>query len=192
MALVPLATAADLEVRGVDVSNGARVARMLVSASEAVREAAGCAITSITSTLTVLPNRGHWLDVPGPVTAVAALSIDGTTVTDYSIIGGRVWRECGWLTAGPHAPIVITFSHGIPAAPEDIVDLVCSLAAAGMAAAEGAYDPHRSLAYERIDDYQRGFRQGGDEVVSPMILPQRTRDWLRARFGNGVAVTGEI
>lgn len=190
MALATLAVTADLSARGIPVTDAALVAALLASASEAVRDAAGCAISSTSSVVTVLPNRGHWLDVPGPVSAVASITVDGTAVTDFSIIGGRIWREDGWLTGGWHAPIVVTYTHGLATVPADIVDLVCSLVAGGIAAAADKYDPNRGLAYERIDDYQRGFRQGDDEVVNALLIPERTRAWLRSRFGTGVATTG--
>lgn len=191
MALAPLATVADLALRGVDTTNTAQADALLAAASEAVRDAAGSTISTTTSTVTLMPNSGHWLDAPGAVSEVASVSIDGAAVTDFRVIGGRIWREAGWLTGGWHAPVTITYTHGLADVPADIVDLVCSLVAGAMRAAEDdAYDSHRDLTYESIDDYRRGFQQGDDALTSPFELPQRTREWLRARFGGGVAVVG--
>ena len=191
MALAPLAAAADLWARGIDIADADLIESLLAAASESVRDAAGVPISSTTSTLTVLPNRGHWLDVPGPVTAVTSLTLDGTAVTDHRIIGSRIWREYGWLTAGPHALIEVTYTHGLAVVPADIVDLVCSLVAGALTVAvDDAYNANRNLTYENIDDYRRGFQQGADAPTSPMDLPERTRLWLRGRFGSGVSTVG--
>ncbi len=114
--------------------------------------------------------------------------------TDYVVRGNALWRVGQkWQSEGATPGAVeVTFTHGLAEVPADIVDLVCSLVAGGLSAAAGAYDPNRNLAYESIDDYRRGFRQGDDEVVNPMLLPAPTRAWLRSRFGGGAAVVGTV
>lgn len=217
MALAPLATAADLAARGIPTDNPALVAAALAAASASVREAAGCPISQVTSTVTLWTEPSQRLDLPSrPVIGVASVDLDGTRLTvgrDYVVRGNALWRirhhrGLGWSASAVHqqgrlgckwhadgdAPseVVVTFTHGLVEVPGDIVDLVCSLVAAGTAASVTGYDPNRNLAYERVDDYQRGFRQGDDEVVNPMLLPERTRAWLRRRFGSGVAVAGAV
>lgn len=201
MALAPLATATDLSARGIDVSDSARTAALLEAASAAVREAAGSPIVGESATISVAGNAGQWLTIPvSPVRSVTAVAIDETTVGDWRLIEGRLWRLLGWQSrllldgqsvAAPSI-VTVTLTYGLDAVPADIVDLVCSLVAGGVARAAQSYDPNRSLAYERIDDYQRGFRQGDDEIVSPLELPERTRAWLRQRFGGGAYVTGSV
>lgn len=191
MALEPLAAAADLSARGIDTTTSwPRTKALLESASSAVRDAAGQAIAPLaTATVELVGGPERWLPLPmSPVRSVAAVSIDGTAVTDWRLRGGRLWRDCGWGSCGPSA-VVVTLDYGLDETPADIVDLVCSLVAAGMASAEGGYDPKRGVTNERIDDYSGSFATGETEVVTPMDLPQRTRAWLRSRFGGGVYVT---
>lgn len=189
MALAPLATSADLSVRGVEVSDSALVESKLAAASEAVREAAGSAISSTTSTVAVEAPRGNWLRLPSqPVTAVTSVTVDGEAVTDYRLISGALWRGGGWARSCVPAVVEVTFTHGFDEVPADIVELVCDFAIAGINNAdEGA---RIGLAYESIDDYRVGFTQGADAVASVMEVPQRTRAMLRARFGGGSYVTG--
>jgi hypothetical protein len=193
LALTPLAEAADLAARRVDIDTDPEaVAAALAAASAAVREAAGGAtISRHTGTVRFEGSMDQWLTPPGwAVTAVADVAIDGTPVSDYRLIGGRLWRAGGWQNGWGPSEVSMTVTQGVTAVPADIVDLVCSLAAASLnAATEDGYDSHRGLAYERIDDYQRGFRQGDDEIVSPVELPAGTRNWLRQRFGGAATVT---
>ncbi len=193
MALDLLATAADLSTRGTPTDDAGLVSAMLEAASAAVREAAGSVITRTSSVVTLEAPMGPNLSLPfSPVRGVSDVSIDGEAVTDYTLVSGRLWRASGWLLGCGPSLVTMTVDHGVDVAPADLVDLVCSLAAAGVAAAADGYDPKRGMAYERIDDYQYGLRQGDDEVVNPMILPERTRLWLRQRFGGGSYVTGVV
>lgn len=191
MALEPLAAVADLTARGIDTSDEVKVNALLASASATIRDAAGCVISALTATVSIPGTVERWLEVPGwAVRSVASAEIDGVEVTDFRLVGGKLWRACGWQSDCGPSVVTMTYTQGLAEVPADLVDLCCSLVAAGLAAAENAYDPERSLAYERIDDHQVGYRQGDEEVVSPMLLPPRTRAWLASRFNTGVAVTG--
>lgn len=200
-ALEPLATAADLSARGIPVDEtdpDPTIAALLDAASAAVRDAAGSPISKVESTVTIAGEPSVRLDLPSrPVISVSAVSVDGVALTegvDYVLRGDALWRLRGpWATRGAVPPQVeVTFEHGLPEVPADIVDLVCALVAGGLAAREDGYDQHRSLTYEAIDDYRRGFQQGDAGPVSPMELPARTRRWLRTRFGSGAAVVGSV
>lgn len=191
MALDPLATVADLAARGVDTTDTARVEALLDAASESIRAAAGSTISAVTATVTVPGCPGAWLWLPGfAPRGVSDVSVDTDAVSDWRLVSGRLWRAYGWQSDCGPANVTLTYTQGLDEVPADIVDLCCSLVAAGMAAAAEGYDPRRSMAYERIDDYQYGLRQGDDEVVSPMDLPPRVRASLASRFGTGVSVTG--
>jgi hypothetical protein len=199
MALADLATTADLDDRGItyaDVPN--EVATLLREASTMVRDAAGVPILQTTSTVTLAGFRqDHWLTLPGPpIRSAAAVTIDGTSVTDWRLADGRLWRACGWSTDDGPAEVEVTMTHGLAEVPADIVGLVCSMVAAGIKAVraddEGtglaARDP--SLQAFRLDDYSETYATGADAAAtSPtvMALPQRTRDDLRRRFGGGIA-----
>lgn len=190
MALPDLATAADLSARGIDTSNSALVAAMLAAASAAIREAAGSAISEQTSTVTLTAPEGPWLRLPAqPVTAVSAVEIDGADVTDWTLANGALWRSCGWRSCEP-VLVTVTFTHGLAEVPADIVNLVCMFAAAGMA--EASDGSRAGVVGERIDDYSVQYAQGAEASSSALEVPERTARMLRARFGGGTYVTGEL
>jgi len=195
MALTPLATAADLTDRGIDTTNTARVTAQLAAASAAVRDAAGCAITLNTSTVKFGTEVSRRIELPArPVRSVATVTLDGLPVTDYKLRGSSLWREIPWQARGDiPSELTVTFTHGYDAVPADVVDLVCALAGAGLAAVEEGFKAHSGIQSESIDDYRVGFTTGQDAVVSVMELPDRTRRYLRARFGSGGAlVVGSV
>lgn len=193
MVLQPLATEADLSARKVDTSDATLIAALLSSASAAVREAAGCSISEATGTVVLSGGAGRYLRLPGwAISGVESVSVDGVAVTDWRLVDGRLFRRQGWGDPCDPPEVVVTYTQGVATVPEDIVNLVCSLVAAGVAAAEDGFDPHRGISSERIDDYQRSFTRGDDEVVDPLDLPERTRSWLARRFGGGSYVTGEL
>lgn len=192
MALGNLATTADLEALGVDTSNTDAIDALLASASAAVREAAGCSITEVTGTVTLDGGNRRFIPLPGwAIRSVASVLWDGNAVTDFRLRDGQLFRAYGWGGDFDPPVLTVTYTQGLTEVPADIVNLVCSLVAAGLARVAEGYDPKRGISSERIDDYQRSFTRGEDEVVAPMELPPATREWLARRFGNGSAVTGE-
>lgn len=192
MALANLATSADLSTRGVSISATALVAAMLAVASATVREAAGSPILETDSTVVLYGWGDQLLPLPGlPVQSVATVEVDGVATTDFTFVGEALWRSCGWGHSYDPVPIEVTLTHGLPAVPADLVDLVCNLAAAGMAeaaslAAGGSFDPR--VVVSSIDDYRVQFAAGADAVASVFDLPPLTRSRLRARFGGGASV----
>lgn len=194
MALAPLAVEADLLARGVTIPSGVDPAASLAAASDAIRDAAGSAITLVETTLELPGSREQWLVVPlQPLRTVTAVRIDGDLIpaTDWKIVGGALWRSCGWQSRCSIPSVVsLDLTAGLDEAPADIVDLCCSLAAASLAAIEDGYDPQRGLMNFSVDDYREGYAKGEDEVINPLDLPDRTRRWLRDRFGTSVGVVG--
>ena len=191
MAPEPLATVADLTALGIDTTNTALVGSLLASVSAAVRDAAGVLISRATSTITIEGTREQWLPLPGnPVLSVTGVELDGTTVTDHKLIGGRLWRPRGWQSTYAPSEVRLTLVHGYDPVPADIVKMVCTFVAAGIHEATEGIGANRGKSSERADDYQISFTRGEDEVVDMTELPQRTKDALRARFSGAVAVTG--
>lgn len=193
MALPDLATTTDLSVRGVDddTFDSALIAAMLAVASSVVRGAAQSPIVQTTSTVTLwAQDNDRHLDLPGkPVTAVSAVTVDGTALatTDYKLIHGRLWRLCGWGHEACPAEITVTLTHGYPAAPAWVVQLVCDLAIAGCKAAPtGARDPR--IFMEVLGPYTVQFSQLGEQVATAMELPMATKQALRKAFGGGAAL----
>lgn len=191
----PLATAADLAKYNIDTSDTELVDELLDSVSAAIRDAAGVPITRETSEVTLPGVCNEFLQLPGgPVRSVASVLVDGTVVTDYKIRDGRLWRRRGWGNVS--TDVEVTYTHGYDEVPADIVKLTCTLVAAGIneATSEDGPASRRGLASwsEGVDDYrvQETYTRGRDEVVDVTSIPERTREWLRARFGSLAAVTG--
>lgn len=188
--LASLATVADLTGRGIDINPvGVDVTALLSAASATVRDAAGVPISRATFTTTIPGVPGQWLRLPGqPVVSVATVEIDGAAVTDYKLVGGDLWRECGWQPACEPSNVEVTLTGGLVTVPADIVDLVCSLVGAGVAAALEGYESKTGKTYESVDDYRVGYVQGGESTAGVMELPEATRCRLKARFGGGAGV----
>lgn len=191
MALAPLVTAADLSARGITIADPSQELALIASASGAVRDAAGSAITRSTATISLTGSTSKWLPIPvSPVRSVTSVKIDGTAISDWRLIDFRLWRRYGWGCLHEPSVIEVVLDFGLDEVPADIVDLACSLVAAGAAATTNSYDPQRGVSSTALDDYRESRATGDTEVVSPMLLPESTREWLAARFGGGVHVTG--
>lgn len=187
MALPNLASGSDLSARGVTATSVHTV--MLGVASAIVRGAAASPIGEADSVVTLTGWGDRMLRLPGlPVQSVSAVEIDGTATDDYEFVdASALWRRCGWGHVEDPTSVTVTMTHGLPAVPVDIVQLVCDLAILGAnAAADGALDPR--VVAEKVDDYSVTFAEGADAVASAMELPRATRLALRARFGGGVEV----
>lgn len=193
MALDPLATRADMEALGVTVetSEQALVDRYLAVAAASVRAAAGCPISQTTSTIVLAGQCEPRLSLPGPpVTAVDAVEADGAPVTGWRLSRPRasLYRACGW--GGDEAEIEVTYTHGLPEVPADIVDLVCRIATQALisyrSAPEGEGLAAGDVRAERIGDYSVTY--GDDGLITEMELPDYLRSRLRARFGGGANV----
>lgn len=193
MALEPLATVADLVALGltVDDSETAIVHNYLAVASTTVRQAAGTPISQTTSTVTLEGEVDQRLRLPGPpITAVAAVELDGVALTDWRLRSDRLWRFGGWTACDGPSEVEVTYTHGLPEVPADIIDLVGRLVA-GALASYRAEDAGASLGTqvvtsERIGDYAVTY--GGDGLATDMELPAYLRDRLAARFGGGISL----
>lgn len=187
----PLATRADLLARGINIPVGVDEQVFLEAASAAIRDAAGSPITRTIAKLQLPSTSEQWLSLSlSPVHAVSNVKIGNATVADFTFMGDRLWRAAGWQVTAVPELVTADVDFGLTTAPDDIVDLCCSLAAAALAAVGEGYDPQRGLSNVRIDDYSESYFRGEDEIINPLALPTRTRDWLRSRFGVQAHVTG--
>lgn len=201
-ALDALATAADLTDRNIAIPDGIDPDTILAAASDAIRDAAGCPISETTSTIAlVITDCSAWIDLPaGPVTDIASLVIDGTTIVPSVLTNGS-WSS-GWRKVGDSLLLVnvrniivpaiatITYTHGLAVVPADIVDLVCGIAAMAFSQ-DGDYGAAGRERSVRLGDYSetRAVPDGADSP-SPVAIPDSVRERLRARFGTSVAVVG--
>lgn len=204
MALATLASVADLDTKGVDITNSMLVDLMLNTASTVIREAAGSTISQETSTVKVVAPDGRWLALPGPVTSVDTVLLDGVAFADWKFVGGMLWHPWGWSCGvyTYHRPfrydvwapieVTVTYTHGYAEVPADIVNLCVDLVKAGIEDAKRKTTPANvvSTSYS-IDDYTER-TQFTDHVRTVMELPGVTKMWLAQRFGSGVYVTSEL
>ena len=188
MALAPLATSDDLDARGINVPSALDEDTLLASASSAVRRAAGCAISQTTSTLTLVADDPCELPLPfGPVTAVATVVVNGVTLAGWTLQGDTLIMPNGWTNVLP-VVVSVTYTHGLPTVPADIVDLVCGMVSIAAAAGAGVYGGSPSSSI-RLGDFAETYptMPPGTEAPSPFSLPDATREDLRARFGANAA-----
>lgn len=186
MALASLATSADLTARGIDVTNAARITLALTVASAAIRDAAGAAIGALSSTVTVPAPKGRLLSLPGPITEIVSVSIDGTAVTNFETLPNGIYRHCGW--GSQPVPVTVEYDHGLAAVPVDIVDLTCQLAIAWLNHTAEGGGSTAGLESVKLDDAAESYTAEAAGQISPVYIPKVTRDWLAARFGGGVYV----
>jgi len=185
--LAPLATVTDLSNRGI---SDERASMALDVASASIRDAAGSMISAATSTITVPAPSGHLLTLPGPVTAVSSVAIDGYTlpVTDYRVVPNGIWLPYEWSCDRDPAPVTITYTHGLTTVPADIVDLTCQLAIAWINHTAAGGGSTAGLESAAIDDARESYTAEAAGQVSPVFIPDVTRRWLAARFGSGPVV----
>lgn len=188
MPLASLASVSDLEDRGVTVSAEEQtvVATALDTASALIRDVAGSPISEVTDTVTIEGSASSWLALPGrPVSAVSEVLVDGSSVTDYTLSAGSLWRACGWRSFA----VTVTYTHGLPTVPADVVDIVCRLAVKSLVSfreqPDGTGVANKPLISERIGDYSAVYTYA--PTFSEMDIPKDMRARLAARFGNGGA-----
>ncbi|WP_030525766.1 hypothetical protein, partial [Nocardia rhamnosiphila] len=88
---------------------------------------------------------------------------------------------------GP-SEVTVTQTHGLPTVPDDIVGLVCRIAAAVLvhyrAQPGGEGLAAKDIRSERIGDYAVQYGDGGR--ITEIELPEYLREQLAARFGGGI------
>lgn len=204
MALVSLASLSDMDARNIVIPDGVDAQAMLDAASDSIRDAAGCAISRTTSTVTLAVfncDDQYGIDLPaGPVWSVTSVTLEATLMPAATLANG-CW-SAGWQKSGNHltfhdqtfpvpAEITVAYDHGYTVVPRDIVDLACALAAMGATAAGNDYGSSARTGQIKLGDYEEKFiRPAGTESPSPFALPDAVRERLRARFGTSVAVVG--
>ena len=183
----------------VDASETATVNELIASASSAITSAAGTGILAATSTIEVLGLEERLLNLPGaPVRRVDEVLADGTLIdpSTYRVTSNGIFRAQGWACGRDLPNLRITYFHGFDEVPNDIKTLCVSMVIAGLIASrEGGWDLQNGrMSSIGIDDYREAYATSGEgiEQVTPMDLPERTRNRLRKRFGGGVSVVATL
>lgn len=188
-----LATPADLASllqEGVDTAT----ATLLIEAATAVVQGVtGQRIVQVVDDVAVLDldgcDAGLYLELPErPVTAVAAVVVGATTVTDYSaqLRRARLWRAAGWRSSllaylDQPSQVTVTYTHGFP--PGDQRLQLARSAALQLAAA--VYDNPTGVTREQIDDYAVAY----ERATARMDAQPSLADLLRRVYGRA---TGSV
>lgn len=164
---LPLASPADAARLGYSLPEG-REMEFLARASARLRREAGRPISSTTSTVRRRVEGGTVLLPGGPITAVstvARLAEDGgATLTGWRwdgmehIHGIPLW--CG--------DVNVTWTHGFATVPDELLELVCSLAVR-LSATEEAAGMEAGIRSESIDDYTVTYAAEAVESASGLL-----------------------
>ena len=156
-------------------------------------EIGGQLIESGTATvvLSVLPKNARVRLPQWPVRSVATVLVNGTAVTDHTLVDGYLVRASGFphATDSTYSRVTVTYTYGLVTIPPELASWACVLAAGAIAqVARGGSMSSAGVASERIDDYAVNY--SGDSVA--MSLPVRILDRLRASYGVGAFVTESV
>jgi hypothetical protein len=160
----------------------ASTATLLVECATAtIQGVVGHRLVRATDTANIPSPDGPWLQLPQwPVVSVSSVAIDGTTVTDYSMISTRLWRVLGWQTSSTTPSVAnVTYTHGYASTDQalQLARSVClSLAAAAYTNPEGA-------TQVKIDDYAAAYT----EIARQLEAAPRLKDLLRGQYGGAIA-----
>jgi hypothetical protein len=155
---------------------------VIEAATARVQMAARQRLVAVAGDMVTLPGTaGPWLPLPErPVTAVASVTLDGATVTDYQRRGSRLWRERGWQDTTTLEPseVAVVYSHGHAAGAQALGlarEHALRLAAAAYSNPAGA----QALA---IDDYRESYGDAG----ARLSLTRHEERALRRAYGAAV------
>jgi hypothetical protein len=154
-------------------------------ATAVVQEAAGGQriLQVVGDTATLIGTTDSWLDLPQiPVSAVASVTLDGTTLTagsvsttsNYKRFGNRLWRGDGWATyVDAPSEVVVINTHGHAAGSQHLQlarKAVLELSALAYSNPDGA-------SQVRIDDYAATYDRMSREMTESL------RAALRRKYG---------
>lgn len=182
------ATAADLALLLQSSTTDVATAELLIESATAVIQAVtGQRIIEVVDDQVVLDldeyDGGGYLLLPErPVTAVSAVVVGSTAVTDFSVQlrRSRLHRVAGWSSAstriGSPSTVTVTYTHGYPDGDQRL-QLARS---AALSLAAGAYVNPSGAIREQIDDYSVAYEAVSSRMeASPFLLAA-----LRKRYGS--------
>jgi hypothetical protein len=151
-------------------------AGMLARASARVRGYTGQNITTGTSIVT-LAGSSPWLLPQRPVTSVTSLlDADGNDV-EYTLSGP-------WVFADACGPLTVEFSHGYAVLPDNLLELVCAIAArmGGLPSAVAAGARTEQAGGEAVTWGVEAFNSSSgltssEEKSLRRLFPKRPRSW---------------
>ena len=140
---------------------------LLARASARIRRVAGQQISSTTSTVRYTVESGTVTLLSPPITAVttvAKLAEDGgTTLTGWRWDGGVRIHCIPWC-----GQVNVTYSHGLTTIPDELLDLVCSVAQRlGESSETTGMDA--GVRSESIDDYSVTYAAEALQIASDLL-----------------------
>jgi hypothetical protein len=160
--MVQYATAEELATHLGYTVDTARADQLLTQASARFSVAADTWFEEQAATYTAPGTGARALRLPHkPIQAVTLVAINDTAVDDYTRINQTLYRTAGFGTCGARPPdeIVVEYSHGHDAPPDDVIGVVLDMAGQ-------AYEVAAGLTAEQIDDYSVRYAAGVGEVVA--------------------------
>lgn len=146
--MVMLVTAAELASHLQKDVDTATAEQKIAAYSAWVESQTGMAFTARTATIRIPATAAQQLVIPlRPLRTVATVKIGSTTLTDFTLADGMLWRARGWRTSFTPEMVDVTVGYGLTVTPADVKEVV--LEAAGL-----AYDVPAGVESEAIDDYR--------------------------------------
>lgn len=163
---------------------------LLECATAVVQEAAGGQriVQVVGDPATLIGTTDSWLDLPQiPVTAVASVTLDGTTLTagtlnpsHYALRGNRLWRTDGWQTyVGQPSDVVVVNTHGYATGSQELQfgrGVVLSLA-------KNQFVNPSGVSSESIDDYNVTYQAMAAELEAAGFVKAAIRRKYGRRGG---------
>lgn len=161
----------------------ASTATLLVECATGVIQATvGQRIVRATTTPSIPGGFSQWLNLPQwPVVSVATVELAGTAITDWSLIGVRLWRANGWQPSWTPVMVDVTYTHGH--ASEDQALQFGRSAVLGLCAP--FYPNPTGASSVKIDDYAETYAA----MQTAMNGNQPLMGALRAAYGAAVGTT---
>lgn len=190
-----LVTAEELRVLlGLTTIDTARANLVIAACTAVVQEAAeGQRLIAVAGDAhTMMGVTSCWLDLPQrPVTAVTAVTLDGTTQTlgtglaantyKWPGRGAKLWRNDGWQTYWDvPSEAGVTYSHGYAAGDQNLE--LGRGACFGLS--RGIYVNPDGVTSEKIDDYAVAYERASAEMAASPYLKRA----LTRKYGIGVSL----
>ena len=166
MTLPALATTDDMATYGYTAP--ANASAMLARASARIRLAAGHqVITAETSSVSFPPSRERCLKLwQVPVTAVHSVVLDdGTSLTDYVVVGNEVWLS-HIDRAGIPQGVTVTYDHGYTTLPDELIELTCAVA---MRLSGTKPDRDPAIQAQTVGDVSQTLNAGAGDYASRLL-----------------------
>lgn len=155
---------------------------LLECATGVIQATVGQRIVRATTTPSLPGTCGQWLNLPQwPVVSVASVELDGTAITDWELIGVRLWRAGGWQPSGTPVVVEPTYTHGY-ASNDQALQFGRS---AALSLCAPFYSNPGGASSVKIDDYAETY----GAMTAAMTANTHLAAALRAAYGAGVGTT---